>query len=123
MPNLFSVNQNSTAQYKATLKDEAGAVIPSASLSALTLTLYNKSDPGGAIINNRNDQNVLNTADVTVDASGNLTWTLQPADNPVQDAAKIHEDHVALFKFEWQAGTKRGYHEVIIRVVNLGKVS
>lgn len=123
MPNPFSVNEDSTALYQATLKDENGAAIPAAGLSALTLTLYNDSSPSQQIINNRNSQNVLNQNNVTVDSNGILRWTMQPADNKLFDSALAYEEHLALFKFEWQAGAKRGYHEVLLRVKNLNKVA
>ncbi len=116
----FDVIEGATARYSAVLKDETDTVIPAASLTALTLTLYNVAT--GAIINSRNAQNVLNANNVTVDASGNLVWTVQPGDNAIVDTSLDREDHVALFKFEWSSPTKRGYHQVVLRAQNMAKV-
>ncbi len=118
-----TVLEQTTAQYTATLKDEAGVVIPSADLTTLTLTLYNESN--GAIVNSRDNQNVLNAAGVTIDANGLLTWTMDPGDNPIVDtslASGRTELHVARFDFTWSGGAKTGRRLVIIEVRQLDKV-
>ncbi len=117
----YDAVEDAVALLKATLKDETDAVIPSTSLTKLTLTLWNEAD--GSIINSRNDQNVLNANNVTVDSSGKLAWTAQTADNPIIDDSKDYEFHVARFKFEYGGGnpTKRGYRYVRIRVRNMAK--
>ncbi len=119
----FYVNEKTTAKYTAVLKDENGATVGSSDLVTLTLTLYNKAD--GTIINNRNAQNVLNANNVTVDANGNLAWTLQPADNIiVSDSSGINETHVALFEATYGVGGANAIrHQVEIVVNNLAKVT
>lgn len=118
---VFSVRERTTRRYTAVLKDETGAVIGSGTLSSLKLTLYNRAD--GSIINTRNQQNVLNANGVTVDASGNLTWTMDPADNPIVDATLSYEEHVALFEIGWSSDAKKNNHEVIVRVENVNKIT
>lgn len=119
-PVIFEVNEGVTARYQGVLKDETGAVIPAASLSTLTLTLYRKTS--GEIINGRNAQNVLNANGVTVDVNGNLTWTMTPADNGVTSTTVAAEMHIALFEWTYNAGNKAGNHEVWINVLQLANV-
>lgn len=115
----FTVLENSTVKYTAQIQDEAGVGIPAASLTTLVLTHYNKAS--GAIIAGRDHQSVLNANGVTVDTSGNLVWTMLPADNPVLDQTLDNELHVALFEWTY-ASTKAGKHEVRFTVRNLTKV-
>ncbi len=120
----FEVIERSTAVYTATLKDETDTVIPSASLTTLTLTLYDAAN--GTIINSRNGQNVLNANNVTIHAtSGLLTWTMQPADNVIvwPKASGQFEKHIALFRWTWSSGAKAGSHEVEIRVRQRTKIA
>lgn len=121
MPTSFSVYEKTSAKLTAILKDETGAAVSSALLTTFTLTLYDKAT--GAIINSRDDQNVLNANNVTVDTSGNVVWTLQPADNIILDDSLNREHHRALFEWSWATGTKTGKDYVDISVLNLAKVS
>lgn len=114
------VRELSSGVYTAQLLDENGDPMPGASLSTLQLTLYVKDT--GDVINSRNAQNVLNTNGVTVDSSGNLTWTVQPADHAVTANRKV-ERHRAVFDFTWSSGTKRDWHAVEFVVVADPKVS
>lgn len=120
----FSVNEQSSATYTATLVDAAGVAVSGAVLQTLTLTLYDV--PSLTVINGRNAQNVLNLNDVTVDTSGLLTWNLRALDNVIHNAAKQIEHHVALFMATWtDTGGKPQEltHEVVILVANLQKVA
>lgn len=119
---IDQVPEKSTAQITGVLKDEAANVIPAASLTTLTLTLYVLGFPA-QIINGRDAQNVLNANGVAVDANGNLTWTMTPADNVIIDPTNDVETHIALFQWTWSAGAKAGRSEIAIQVVNLDKVS
>jgi len=116
------VAEGSSARVTAVIKDETGAVIAGSALTTLTLTLYDYVVPA-TIINSRNAQNVLNANGVTVDASGNLTYLMDPADNPINDTTLSKENHVALFQWTWAAGAKAGKHEVIITVENFANVT
>lgn len=118
------VREKCTAVYTATIKDENGVALASASLTTLTLTLYDQAS--GTIINSRDAQDILNTHNVTVSALGVLVWTMQPADNAIVGtsvAAGYRERHVALFQWTWSAGTKAGKYEVLIDVEQLVKVT
>lgn len=120
---IFSVREKTTVKYTATIKDENGTAIPAASLSSLTLTLYNMGSTARDIINSRDAQNVLNVNNVTIDSNGIITWSMQPNDNAIIDANKKTERHRALFVFTWDAGAKKGTHLVDFDVENLEKIS
>jgi len=118
------VREGCTAVYQATIKDESGNPVAASSLTTLTLTLYDLAS--GTMINSRSAQDVLNHNDVTINASGVLIWTMQPADNVIVSAslsAGAIERHVALFQWTWgTGGAKAGKYEVQIDVQNLAKV-
>lgn len=116
------IAEKSSAKITAQLQDEAGAGISSASLSALTLTLYVKGYPG-SIVNARNKQNVLNINGVTVDTSGNLTYQMTPDDNAIINAGSLKEKHIALFEWTWSAGARAGRHEIEFTVANMENVT
>lgn len=113
------VPERSSARITAQLQDEAGAGIPGGSLTTLTLTLYTAGS--GTILNGRNKQNALNANGVTVDASGNLIFQMDPLDNQIV-GTESHERHIALFEWTWSAGAKAGKHEVLLTIVNLNLV-
>jgi hypothetical protein len=115
------VNERTSTQYTATLRDETGAVVPDTSLSSLLLTLY-VPDANLTIVNGRDSQNVLNANGVTVDASGVLTWTLTPDDTAILDDALEVEQHIALLTYTWGIN-KAARHRFVVLVRNLAKVS
>lgn len=121
VPKEFDQLELTSGQYTAVLTDEEGVAIDGTILTTMVLTLYNL-DSDLTIINSRNDQDVLNTNGVTIDASGNLTWTISPADNAIVNSAAAAERHVALFEYTWSLGAKAGKHEVILVVKNLAQV-
>ncbi len=112
--------ERSSAKITGILKDENGAVISSASLSTLVLSLYVEGSPS-TIINGRNKQNVLNANGVTVDGSGNLAWLMDPLDNSIMDSTLSIEQHVALFEWTY-GGSRAGRFEILISVKNLNLV-
>ena len=120
-----TVNEGTTFKYEATLKDEAGVVIPSADLTTLTLTLYNVAT--AAIINSQTDTDVLNANNGTVHAtSGLFTMIFKPLDNPIVTTATLageYEEHIALFEWTYNAGADAGKHELTIYVKQLAKVT
>src|SRR5262245_10271429 len=115
----FYVNEKTTALYTATLKDELDAGIPVDSLATITLTLYDRAT--GTIINSRDHVDAKNLNGVAIDSSGNLAWTMAPADNAIVGSYEL-EEHIALFEWTFASG-KAGKHERPIYVRNLGKVS
>lgn len=112
------INEESSALYTATLKDPEGNVVALAMLSALTLTLHDPET--GGLINGRDAQDVLNKNDVTIDAAGELSWSIQPEDTVIVDDTKLKENRTALFRFVWSGG--QHHHAYEFQVKNLGKV-
>lgn len=112
------LTEQSTALYTCTLLDELGTPIPVASLIEATLTLFDKRTQ--TIINNRDNQSVLNTNNVTINSDGVLAWALQAADNVIVNTHERYEVHVAQFKFVWGGG--QSYHTLLLYVDNLQKV-
>lgn len=111
-----TINEGTYAEYSATLQDETGIPISWTELDALTLTYYNQAD--GAIINGRDEQDILNANDVTVDAEGVLLWALQSADTIIVDTnvtSRQLERHVALIEWTWDT-TKVGRYEVLLDI-------
>lgn len=131
MPNTSSLTtaqrtfrERSTGTYTATLLDEEAAPITVARITTLTLTLRNVED--GTIINSRDDQNVLNLANVTLHASsGLLTWEIQILDNVIVDTTLANgekEIHRAIFEYSWDSGAKFDSHEILFTIIALDDV-
>lgn len=118
------VAEQTTMRITATLVDEAGAAIPSAGLTTLTLTLYNRDSATQEIVNSVNAVDILNTGRGTVHASsGLLTIVLEPADNTIINATNDLEWHRALIQGTYAAGAKAFRYEIEFQVRNLAKVS
>jgi hypothetical protein len=113
--------EKTTQKLTAVIKDETGAIIPGASLSTLTVTLYDTAT--NAIINSRNNQSILGANGGSVDSSGNLAWIMDPADNVILNDALAQEIHVALLVWTYAAGAKRGEYEIALIVPNTVRVS
>jgi hypothetical protein len=118
LPTKFAkiVNEKSTAIYTAVLQDQDGVIIPLADISALTISLCTLD---GTEINGRTDQNALNANGVTVDALGNLTFVMEPADTAIifPLTALPNEIHRATFKVVYSGGFSNW--DVDINVRNL----
>lgn len=118
------VAEKTTLRFTATLVDETGAAIPSAGVSALTLTLYTRDSAAKEILNSVTAVNILNTGRGTLHAtSGLLTIVLEPLDNAIIDSANDLEWHRALIEGTYAAGAKAFKHEIDFQVRNLSKVS
>jgi hypothetical protein len=115
------VAERTSARYSGVLVDETGAAVPAASLSTLTLTLFDENT--NTVINSVDDINILNADRGTVDAAGNLVVTLLPADNVIVTPTRVREPHVMLLEWTYAGGAKAGRHEVRFIVVNLTKVT
>jgi hypothetical protein len=118
LPTTFTkvVNEGSTAIYTAVLQDQDGVIIPLADISTLTISLCTLD---GTEINGRTDQNALNANGVTVDALGNLTFVLEPADTAIifPASTNVFEIHRATFKVVYSGGFSNW--DVDINVRNL----
>jgi hypothetical protein len=121
----FRVNEKSSAKYTATIVDEAGSPVPSATLQTLSLWLYD--DTTKTIINSRGEyagagQDVLTpgTHGVTIHPTdGTLTWDMTPEDNACV-GSDDPEIHYAVFKGSWLNGARGFTHRVELIVANLG---
>lgn len=119
----YPVKEKQTGVYSFTIRDEAGLAIAASQLTAVLLTLH---VPGtGAIVNSRENQDVLNDNQVTISEAGLVTWTQQVADMTIQDTNLAEETHRALFYFTWQSGGQpRSHpHEVEFVLENLDKLT
>ena len=118
------VAERTTLRITATLLDELGVAIPSAGLTALTLTLYSRDHVTQAIINSVSAVNILNSGRGTVHASsGLLTIVLDPADSQIIDTTLDQEWHRALIEGTYAGGAKAFKSEIDFPVRNLNKVS
>jgi hypothetical protein len=118
---LTEVWERESRKFTGLLTREDGVTaLPASLLNTLTLTLSSLHG-AQAIVNSRNDQNVLNANGVTVDESGNFTWLMDALDNQVLDATLPVERHRMLLEATF-SGTKAGkfVHDFAVR--NLGAV-
>lgn len=111
---VFDVNQDNSGKYVAKLVDENGDALSYEVLDTLQLTLYDSKTED--IINSRDEQNVLNTNDVTLDCEGNLVWVWTPEDMPKILTKPDPEVHIALWRAVWNSGESQILHEVKFRV-------
>jgi hypothetical protein len=95
-------------RYQGTLKDETGAVIPAATFSGLTVTIY-ALDAAQTVI--QASTSILNVGRGVLDAFGVLTITFLPADSAMVDATLLEERHVALVEGDY-AGTRKFAREI-----------
>jgi len=112
----IGIPANSTFTIKFKLKKETGEGLAVADLTALILTHYLGKAPS-TIINNRDGQDVKNANNVTVDSDGLVTWLVQEEDTSlVANTSGSSEEHVALFKFTYNAGSQTGFVEILYTV-------
>lgn len=93
----FLVNEKEIRFYDLTFTDQNGTQIPKASMSALTLTLFDRGSNPLVYINNRNAQPAFDQNNVAIASDGKITWTMQAADNAILNDNKQVEVHVAVF--------------------------
>lgn len=108
--------EDTTATLRLTLVDEDDVPVPASGLTALTLTYYDLDTL--TILNDRQEQDILNANNVTMDSAGVITWALQQEDTAIVSPALGIEWHRALFTWCWSSGNQ-GRHEVDIGIENL----
>ncbi len=118
----FRVNQGSSYLVFFDIVDVNGDPVSDVDLTVATLTLADvmtaaDGSPNLGIINTREDQNILNAHNVTIDTHGHLMWSVQPEDNIIVTSRRQVERHHAFFHFEWDGGSLN--YECEIDVVNL----
>jgi hypothetical protein len=118
----FELLEGTTPDYEATLLDKNEVAIPGSALDSITLTYFQEYTE--AILNAREDQNVLQVNGVTIDEAGRLRWTLTPEDAAILDDSLHQEPHLARFDFTYPgtSGTEVGRHVVRLLVTNLRRV-
>jgi len=115
------LNESSSRTVTFTLKDNAGAAVPLSAINTAQLTLYDVETR--TVINSRNAQNVKNAHNVTIDeASGLVTWAMQPEDNAIITERRQVERHRAEFRFV-AGDVELDCDPIDFEVVNLRKES
>lgn len=119
MITLTEILEGTTPTYRSWLKDELGAAVQLAALSAVRLTFY--SVHSGAVVNTRSNQNVKGANNVTISTlTGEVLWKLQEADTILIDVPKPTLGlYRAVFVFEWadvQAIQRQIVHEVTFQI-------
>lgn len=133
----FDVMEDSAFELTAQLKDTDDSDLALVDIETITLTLFLTRDgdtsPAGTIINSRDAEDIKNTNEVTIGATGILTWDVQPEDTAiindeitVCDIVQINKREVHRALFEWTktvaAGGEQGKKRVDFIVFNLTEV-
>lgn len=116
-----SILEKTTAIYRAQIGDENGDPLSGSVLLTLCVTFYDLTT--GDIINGRNNQDILNKNNAAVDATGLLTWRLDPADTYLVSTDNKTETRIALFTWTWGTPEKTGRFEERFTIKNLEKVT
>lgn len=133
----FDIMEGSAFELTAQLKDTDDSDLALADIETITLTLFltrgGDTSPAGTIINGRDAQDIKNDNDVTIGATGILTWDVQPEDTSiindeitVCDIVQINKREIHRALFEWTktigAGGEQGKKRVDFIVFNLTEV-
>lgn len=113
------VDESESVDVTVTMYDNGGSALAKASISAITMTLYNDGDK--SIINSRENANVLDATIGTVTSAGVLTLKLTTSDNAMIDSNKEKEVHVIALTWTWTDGagvSKTGKQEFEYEVFN-----
>jgi len=111
--------EKTSSKITGTFLDETGTPVPSASFTAITMSLF-LLDDSAPIINGRDNQNILNANNCTVDANGLFTWNVQPADRAMVGSGGS-EIHRAEIRYKWNAGASEGVVVIDLPINNLKK--
>jgi hypothetical protein len=125
---IGTLDEQESGYIAATITDHAGAMLPGSTLTALRLTQYVvRQDGSTAIVNNRNHQNVLNMANVSVydvlqtlpdGRTYNLLWNVQPADTTLVEAL-LFETHYYMFEWSWPGGEGKQEKAYVVRALRM----
>jgi hypothetical protein len=116
------VAARASAIYTAQIVDGAGAGIPAAALATLTLSLFDAAT--GAVVDGVSAVNILNSDRGAVDASGNLTVTLRPADTAIFGAAVLPgrlQYRSMVIDWTYNGGGSVGRHQCDFAIVALAE--
>lgn len=98
-----------TLLYTAQLVDPNYNPIAGSALNTLVLTIADTMT--GAIINNCQDVNILNTGRGTIDESGNLTITLSSADTAMSETPAPQVQRSLIYDWTYNGGQATGRHQ------------
>lgn len=104
-----------------TLRDEAGTIITSSSMTSMLMTVYDRSGGEKAIINGVERVEVKNTRSCTLNSLGIFTLVLLPTDMVILDSARTYEQRTALIEYTWASGAKADALEIDFIVKNVGR--
>jgi hypothetical protein len=103
MPNVIDLlevaDEGEGSRLTAAFYDHSGAQLDGQSIVELELSLQNEAD--GAIINNRENANILNEEGGTVAADGTLTMKFSGLDNAIILRSDYEEPHIATIQWSW----------------------
>lgn len=115
------VAEGGSALLTGTFKDELGNPVPLVSIGTVQLWLYDEASD--AAINGKTATNIKNASGGTIGATdGSLSLVLGPLDNPILDATKRRERHIAFVKATYNGGAGVVEAEAVISVRNLSRV-
>ncbi len=116
-------DERTTSLYQVTIKDQTGTGITQSKCSSFKVTVFNFDDDAKTAINNRNAQEQASafSGDITINASGVVSFKMQAADNQILGARAI-ERHGLIFDITLTTG-ERIVWEDEIRVENKDKVT
>lgn len=98
----YTFNEEQTGTLTGVIRDDLGGLLGSSDLTTLTLTITDQITSG--IINSRFRQDILNTNDVTIDLTGNFSWSIQEEDNVIVGVTAVPgtvERHEVLIEWTW----------------------
>lgn len=116
---VFNVHERVRGDYMFVIRDRDGVVVPGSTLTSAKLTLYLTSANGvpSIYVNNRQQQNVLQTNNVTIDELGLVVWDIQSEDMAIIDDKLFFEPRIAVFELIWNRGVI--LHEAAFQVRNI----
>jgi hypothetical protein len=118
-PNQWILERSTWRPDPITLRDEAGMVIPSTSLTTMVLTLYDLTGGANAIVNLVNATDIKNVGRGNITTQGVFTLTLLPADTVILTATNEKEVRRALIEYTYASGAKADAIEMTFIIRNL----
>lgn len=115
---MDEINEGTTPEWEFDIVDGNDDPLPYTALLTLEATLYDKET--GAIINDRNHQDVLNDHGFTLNGDGHGKWKVAPEDSAVLHPGADFEVHVLMLEWTYASGLKDGKFLYVHRINNLG---
>ena len=111
------LDERNSYKFRFNLIDsETGLPVGLSSISTILMTQFYYNTKIGAsdrfhlaTINNRYNQNIKNLNDVTITASGTVTWEVQPEDTILLNSSLEEELHVSLVAWIYSGGKQNSH--------------